>query len=501
MSSKSKYSDNKEHKEHKDVKMAYIDGVSFKLPKGMDQETFNEINKSLDRRIKKYCLNEDSDEESDDTKFFNIEMKKIEKKQIAEKKAFFGKYYGTKLGRNTDEESTDDGEEEPKERLNEPEFTAEDAAIFAKEMATYFSESKYIDPSILKKFKAVRDRYEKVKTIDQELALNIRKMFNETSLRDTDEYEELQKALRESDIILHFKDADTLARLDMKDPLGFLINMVEQKDKFREGKDFYEIIKKDGPQKIMIICSGKLGNKYKLIRKYIQNYMKDKGCPVERRDIKCLKNNQTGNIEILISPYYVKNSEDRDAFVASLKKYIREIDGDEKVIKMLDKKEMDSTCSKDTKSNLLPYQKQYANGNPIDYKTTNGMIDLIVSAINKECKELKINPDGKIVININQTINNVGRDMNVNNSTNIVVIADPYDKLLSDLIEQKPKWYIPNKYLSKNDVYKWCTHLMSNPPSKNAFWPKMKNKIIQDEKRTGRGSDRSFQIKLKKLWE
>ena len=362
--------------------------------------------------------------------------------------------------------------------------------------------TEIMDDGMLKKIKGLKDRLERVKTIDVVLAEKIKGVFKNNELCDTEEYDELQKALLESDIILHFKEADKLAKLNTKDPLGFLLNMVERKEEFKEGKNFYEVIRKDGPQKIMLISSGKLAGKYRLIRRYILNYMKSKGCPVEKRDIKCLKNNQTGNMEILITPYYVKNTEDKNAFVSSLKKYIEEIDGDEKVIDLLDKKNMESSEIKGTKCNLLPYQKQYVNGDPINFKTTDGMVDLIVSAITKECKRLDVKPDGNLVINVNiGTLNNIMGN-NSGSVGNIVVnISDPYEKLIADLKEQKPSWYITNKYISKKELYRRFMGMMITEVTNNVFWHKMKKKLIEKEKRAGTGGDREMQIKLKKLWE
>lgn len=471
-----------------------------KLPKGVTQADFDELDRNLSKRIDKYCLGDEADEESEDTKFFNKEMKKEEKRRIAEKKKFYGKAYGTKVGGEIKEESTDEEEEKPKEKK----FTSVDAVNFANDIIKYFSNEKaYEDESLLRKLKLAKERFDKLSTIDVTLNKNIRNIFKENDVKDTDDYDEIQKALSESDIILHFKDADAIAKLDTKDPFGFLWNMIERKKDFKEGKDCYEVIKKDGPQKIMLISSGKLADKYRLIRKYIRNYMKYKGCPVERRDIKCMKNNQTGNMEILITPYYVKNSDDRNAFVASLKKYIEEIDGDEKVIKMLDKKEMDTTCAKGTKSNLLPYQKQYANGDEINFRTTDGMIDLIVSAINKECKQLDIKPDGKLVVNVNIVNNNGTINGNgINNAENSVVIInqDPYEKLLSDLKEQKPKWYITNKYVSKKEIFRRFMGMMDKEVSNNKFWQRMKDKLIFKEKRANNNGNKEYQIQLKPLW-
>ena len=466
-----------------------------KLPKGVTQADFDELNRRLDRKIDVFCLGEEADEESEDTKFFNKQMKKIEKQKIAEKKKFYGKAYGTKVGGEIKEES-DDEEEKPKEK----EFTYDDALETAMELVKHLQSDKTHDRTLYRHLKNVNERLNKVKTIDHKLKSKITKVFKNDEIRDTEEYDELQKALNESDIILHFKDADTLAKLNTKDPFGFLLNMVECKDELKEGKDCYEVIKKDGPQKIMLISSGKLAGKYRLIRKYIQGYMKDRGCPVERRDIKCMKNNQTGNMEILLSSYYVKNSEDRNAFVASLRKYIEEIDGDEKVIDLLDKKNMSSSGIKGTKSNLLPYQKQYVNGDQIDFRTTDGMIDLIVSAINKECKELKINPDGKIVINITNNINSNVNNGVVEGNMNIINITDPYEKLLADLKEQKPDWYITNKYISKKSLFRRFMGMMNEEVANNTFWQKMKDKLILKEKRANNKGSKERQIQLKPLW-
>ena len=470
-----------------------------KLPKGVTQADFDELNKRLDRKIDEHCLGDDVDEESEDTKFFNKQMKKFEKQKIAEKKKFYGKAYGTKVGGEIKEEST---EEEEEEKPKENEFNHDDAKKFMKELSEYVMNTEIMDDGMLKKIKGLKDRLERVKTIDVVLAEKIKGVFKNNELCDTEEYDELQKALLESDIILHFKEADKLAKLNTKDPLGFLLNMVERKEEFKEGKNFYEVIRKDGPQKIMLISSGKLAGKYRLIRRYILNYMKSKGCPVEKRDIKCLKNNQTGNMEILITPYYVKNTEDKNAFVSSLKKYIEEIDGDEKVIDLLDKKNMESSEIKGTKCNLLPYQKQYVNGDPINFKTTDGMVDLIVSAITKECKRLDVKPDGNLVINVNiGTLNNIMGN-NSGSVGNIVVnISDPYEKLIADLKEQKPSWYITNKYISKKELYRRFMGMMITEVTNNVFWHKMKKKLIEKEKRAGTGGDREMQIKLKKLWE
>lgn len=408
-----------------------------------------------------------------------------------------------------------------------------------------------VDNSFEKHIINIKKKAEQICKIDQKLVRNVIKLLGPGNYVEKEDYADLEKELSDTDLVLYFQDADVIGRVlkNNRDPimtqlkkqemtrlqkiedkdeesvdinedsdeefhedspkkcefLDMCINFALRGEDYNNCKDVYEVVRNDQPQKIVIISSGKISDKSNLIQRYIRAYMKSKKIEIEKRDIKCLKNKQTGHNEVFITKYFVNNSSEKDAFISGLRDYIKRKKGDESIIKYLGRKEPPALGIPSTAPVLLPYQKEYADGQAINYQTTNGMDDLIVSAI-KECLPLNMNLTTPITVNIagnlninsNNTQNNISQKGN-NNIANIT--NNPYKLLYSQIVKNRPEWYVTNKYLDKKNVYKKLSEMLNCTTTEKLLWSSMKKKIIAEEKRIQKNNKRGTFIKLKNLWQ
>lgn len=346
----------------------------------------------------------------------------------------------------------------------------------------------------------------KMAVVDRALMTRVINLLGEDDIYNADDYEQLEKDLKNSDTILYFKDCELIGKVNNKtdDFVKVCINIGMQPKIYNEGKNMYEIVRDKQPQKITIISSHQLAEKHELVKEYICEYMEEYGCKIGSKNIKCFKNEDLNKFEILITKYFVTNAKEKDEFIAGLRKFIKNKKGDKTVLKYLGKEDTDDFDFGDSSTIMMPYQKKNMDGSDVALTSYKGVEELIVGAV-RSCKELKMGAKGPIIININGPVNNT----NIVNSTisgdghNIGVMTNNisiYDKLIIDLIAQKPNWYNTNKYLSKKDLFKKFSAMINDDVSNNVFWQKLKNRLVLKEKQAWNKGNREQQIKLKPLW-
>lgn len=370
----------------------------------------------------------------------------------------------------------------------------------------YFDENGIDDAKLYELLMPVVKRIEKLSSIDKKLARTIRKDFGKNLSSTAEDIEQFKMNLKDDDFMLYFKDADTFTKMKEKSITPHLVRFIYEGEKLNHGENMYEIIRDDKPQKIQILSSGKLSEKTKLVQQYICDFMEEKGHKIKKSEIKCVKNKETGYVEIIITKYYVKNNEGRDIFVSELKKYIKRVDGDKNVLKLLDKKDCEDFGIKNTRANLMSRQKEHMDGTQISYKTANDMADMIVSAINNQCKLLDVGSGNQIFVNINSNninSNNIVGDNSILGDNSSVNVADPeeiYVKIFKKLVSMKPKWYVMDKELYKSSVYKNIMQLVDLNIPEKTFWQHMKKRIIRSERRAQHSGKRTMYVTLKNIF-
>ena len=355
---------------------------------------------------------------------------------------------------------------------------------------------------IFKRMNKVKSELNKMATVDHKLSRNLVDLIGEDEIYNVEDYSELEKNIKDTDTILYFKDSELLGKLNNRsaEMLKICTNIGMNSKRFNEGKNMYEVVRDNQPQKITIISDCAIIEHHKMIQEYICEYMEEYQCKIKEDDVKCLKNKHTGDLEILITNYYVANAKQKEEFISGLRKYIRKQKGDKTILKYLGKKDAEDFDMDESASVMLPYQKEYCDGKELVCTTHKDIEKLIVGAI-KKCKQLNMGVNGPVTINIGNI--NIGSTVNgnqINGDNNTINNISVYDKLIFDLISQKPKWYITDKFLSKKDVYKKMSTILPDHVPNNVFWQNMKNKLIDKEKHARKDNGRELQIKLKRLW-
>jgi hypothetical protein len=310
-----------------------------------------------------------------------------------------------------------------------------------KALRTKFQNIDNFDGAISNALHTLFTQLENYESIDKEVVTTLKNhLGNELIAKDS--YKDMIDAITQGSTIVYFKSAQ-LFKVYSKDELYTLLSG-HLRTIYKNLSNSFEIVPNESKQKIIIMGEHSLIRDIDNIKTHISKFMLAKGIDgFKEDDIVCFKNNTM--LEIIINNYYVSNSTERDAVVKDLLQYIFQTDKNTSIVSKLGR----ATFSDFTGSDMIPMpsDKQLLNANFVEY------IDGLVGNIEK-CA--KIDKSGNTyIINLNMqnaTINNQST-IHINQPDENEEIDNCICEFVEYIIENKPNWYTPNKWILIGVLY------------------------------------------------
>lgn len=280
--------------------------------------------------------------------------------------------------------------------------------------------------------------------------------YEKSNLYKAEKYQSIVGDINPSSTVIYFKTAGLFKVYESKD---FDDNFLKRiRTNYKKGKEIYEVIDNNKPQKILVIIKSDNADEVSKIKKYIVQYAKNIYAITED-DLMTFKNEITGEIEIVINKFHVPNAQAKSEFILKLLQYITE---KEKSTAISDKMKLSSVSAIDNTSMvLIPELKK-----------------LLDQHINKEVEGYISRP---VIININ-----IGNMQNITNA-HVVQQGTIYnnsskpDKFINHLRQTSPAWYIPDEVIEYDILYE--EYRIIGSLSKKAFTTKYFNVLFKKDKR------------------
>jgi len=339
-------------------------------------------------------------------------------------------------------------------------------------------------------FNAMVKAFDNYESIDKEMVAKLTGIFKD-SLEKKDAFD-MAQAIDEGSTIVYFKSAQ-LFKVYKKEELMSLLDG-HLRTVFKHFNQSFEVVPNNSEQKIIIMGDITLVDQIDHIKKYILQFMIDKGVDdFKNDDIVCFKNESTNMIEIVINNYYVNNSSERNEIIQDLLKYILKM---EKNSNMTRKLGYMPDCIEFENADVvsMPSEKQLLNE---DTKFIE-MVDRMVRHTSK-CSKLVKNGNTYIINLYNnvETINNIEYVENLNINSN-----DKIGNFVDYLQTNKPSWYKEGGLIDKQVLYDKYIEQFGDI-TRVLFTTSFKNKIFSKEIRKAykKGEKRKVYVKLYKYDE
>jgi len=341
-------------------------------------------------------------------------------------------------------------------------------------------DDSYVEGTFNAMVKAL-DNYE---LIDREMVAKLTGIF-ENSLEKKDVFD-MAKAIDEGSTIVYFKSAQ-LFKIYKKEELMSLLDG-QLRTVFKHFNQSFEVVPNNSEQKIIIMGDITLVDQIEHIKKYISQFMVNKGVEnFNDNDIICFKNKGTNMIEIVINNYYVNNSSERNEIVQDLLKYILMM---EKNTNMTRKLGYMADCSGFYNADVvsMPSEKQLLNED-------NCFVEMIDRLIRNTSKCSKLVKEGNTyIINLynNSNITNISNVENLSINSNY---PENVEDFLNHIKEDKPEWYKEGEWIKKDIIYDEYNR-MYDFITKKAFAVMFNDTIYKHEKRQTVNKNRCLYVQL-----
>jgi hypothetical protein len=290
----------------------------------------------------------------------------------------------------------------------------------------------------------------------------------------------MMRSVEEGSTIVYFKSAK-LFKVYKKEELDMLLSR-QLSTIYKHLNQSYEVVPNSSNQKIIIMGDVSLIDKIDHIKKHITQFMHNKGIDsFKSDDIVCFKSNI---LEIVINNYYVNNSEERDAIVKDLMKYILSQDKNESIVRQIQTLKLSDIDGADMYS--MPSEKQLLG---------NVYIDMVDRLVRNTTQCANLNRSG------NTYILNFGNNVtitNIENADNVTVtLSDKVGDFVTYLQTNKPAWYKEGTLMNKSILYAKYIEQFGEI-TKFLFTSTFKNKIFSKETRTAyrKGDGRTVVVKV-----
>jgi len=351
-------------------------------------------------------------------------------------------------------------------------------------MRKLMSNDNDVDGTFKDLFNIMTDTFDNYESIDKDMVAKLTGIF-QNSLEKKDVFD-MAKAIDEGSTIVYFKSAQ-LFKIYKKEELMSLLDG-QLRTIFKHINQSFEVVPNNSEQKIIIMGDITLVDQIEHIKKYISQFMVNKGVQdFKDDDIICFKNDSTNMIEIVINNYYVNNSSERNEIVQDLLKYILMM---EKNTNMTRKLGYMPDCSGFDNADVvsMPSEKQLIN----EDKCFVEMIDRLIRNTSK-CSKL-VKEGNTYIINLynNSTITNIANVENLAINSNY---PENVEDFLTHIREDRPEWYKECEWIKKDIIYEEYNELYDFI-TKKAFAVMFKDKIYKHEKRQTVNKKRSLYVEL-----
>jgi len=339
------------------------------------------------------------------------------------------------------------------------------------------------DEDLINQIKNLAETLKTYSSIDKGMVETLHSLFNTDSLLKKKACEKVMESVENGSIIVYFRSAQ-LFKVYKKEEL---INLLDGqlRTAYKNLHQSFEVVPSNSEQKIIIMGDITLVDQIDHIKKYILQFMINKGVQdFKDKDIICFKNESTNMIEIVINNYYVNNSSERNEIVQDLLKYILTM---EKNTNMTRKLGYMPDCSEFDNADVvsMPSEKQLIN----EDKCFIEMVDRLVRNTSKCSKLIK---EGNTFIvnfgNMNMTINNGGVVNNDNATHNEE--SDEIAQFIEYILDKKPKWYKESQWILISTLYEQFVEICNSSINKQRFsnnanhklFSKKAQKVIKNKK-------------------
>jgi hypothetical protein len=283
------------------------------------------------------------------------------------------------------------------------------------------------------------DQLDKYESIDKEMVAKLTGIF-QNSLENKDVFD-MAKAIDEGSTIVYFKSAQ-LFKVYRREELMSLLDG-HLRTVFKHFNQSFEVVPNNSEQKIIIMGDITLVDQIDHIKKYILQFMIDKGVQdFKNDDIVCFKNENTNMIEIVINNYYVNNSSERDEIVQDLLKYILRM---EKNSNMTRKLGYMPDCIEFENADVvsMPSEKQLLDED-------NRFIEMVDRLVRNTSKCSKLVKEGNTyIINLYNNVETVNNGVINNIDSPHSDLSDGISDFGKHIRENKPNWYIEGELFDK----------------------------------------------------
>jgi len=334
-----------------------------------------------------------------------------------------------------------------------------------------------VDEDMLNALKTLSESFEKHQLIDKEMIKKLQDMFSDELVKK--DALNMVRSVEEGSTIVYFKSAQ-LFKLYKKEELEMLLSG-QLSTIYKHLNQSYEVVPNSSNQKIIIMGDVSLIDKIDHIKKHITQFMHTKGIKsFKSEDIVCFKSNI---LEIVINNYYVNNSEEREAIVKDLMKYILSQDKNESIVRQIQTLKISDIEGADMYP--MPSEKQLLGNVYID------MVDRLVRNTT-QCTNLNRSGNTYILNFGNITVTNIEKAENVT-----ITSSDKVGDFVTYLKTNKPSWYKEGTFMNKSILYTKYIEQFGDI-TKFLFTSTFKDKIFAKETRTAyrKGDRRTVVVKV-----
>lgn len=349
-------------------------------------------------------------------------------------------------------------------------------------------------PEAANDFKLLLGKLKEISQLDRALIERLKDLaeVHKTPFITGDEYQNLLSLIDANTIVIYFQAANVFRVYDASQIPTDLTDHLNSD--FRRNKQLYEFVPNNMPQKIVILCDLGIVSYVDTLVDYVVEFMKSKKIEVVPADIKTFKTD-SGLIEILINGFYVPNYTEREKIVKELMTFIERKENSTVVTSMMNRNIVNHFDNSTMVT--MPNCKVQLNGKGVEYT------DVLVRNIFK-CRDLT---SGDVYVSIVNnkigTVNNVTN--NIKNSvinhgtiTTNVKTSKPIDEseeFIEYIKTQKPEWYTPGKFISKDFLHEKYIELYGDI-SKPKFHKMFNNKLFDKENRITKNNARIQMVRV-----
>jgi len=346
------------------------------------------------------------------------------------------------------------------------------------------------DEKMLGAIQNLLEQRENYKSIDKEMVQALQSYLGDDLIKK-DAYGDIVKAVGEGSVIVYFKSAQ-LFKIYKKEELDTLLGG-QLRTIYRRISQSFEVVPNQAKQKIIILGDVSLLNSIDRIKAHIIKFMQEKGISDFKNDnIVCFKN--ADRIEIIINNYYVSSSEERDAIVKDLLKYIFQKEKNSDIVERLGRTKYSDFEGADMVK--MPSEKQLLTHNFVEY------IDTLVGNVEK-CTKIGRDGNTYITVNVNvqnaEVINNAETIQNNNNITEPKTEIDDIGMFIEYIKFTSPEWYKSDTWILIKDLYNYFIEITESQMIVNSFSKAISKRLVLEHKvRTVNGKSGRY-ILLKSL--